>query len=148
MEIWIWLGVIVVLGIIELSTVQLICIWFIVGALGSMISAMFGASIGIQLGIFVAVSALMLIFTRPIAIKALTPKKQSFNTDRNIGKIGVVISDISNIDAKGQVKVMGSVWSARSEDGSDIPEGTSVKVVRIEGVKLLVVAIDSEAVGD
>ncbi len=144
MEIWIWLAVIVVLGIVELSTVQLISIWFIVGALGSMISAMFGASVGIQLGIFVAVSAVMLIFTRPLAMKALTPKKQDFNTDRNIGKTGIVISDISNIDAKGQVKIMGAVWSARSEDGSDIPEGTSVKVVRIEGVKLIVVATDSE----
>ncbi len=62
------------------------------------------------------------------------------NADRYIGKLAVVTEEISNIDAKGQVKVDNQIWSARSQNGETISEGTKVNVLRIEGVKLIVSA--------
>ena len=68
----------------------------------------------------------------------MTFKKEDTNAGRYLGKIGIVTSEINNIAAVGQVKVLGNVWSARSSDGSIIPAGASVLVLRIEGVKLIV----------
>ena len=88
--------------------------------------------------LFVAVSVVALLATKPLVKKYLRPRIQATNADRCVGRTGVVLEDIDNLAATGQVRVCGSVWSARSTDGAPIAAGTTVVVDRIEGVKLMV----------
>ena len=85
-----------------------------------------------------AVSVVVLLATKPLVKKYLRPRIQATNADRCVGRTGVVLEDIDNLAATGQVRVCGSVWSARSTDGAPIAAGTTVVVDRIEGVKLMV----------
>ena len=134
----IWLVAAVVMAIIEASTVQLVSIWFAIGAVAGCITSLFTESIPIQLIVFAAVSALALIVTRPLVKRIKVKRAEATNADRYIGKTGVVIETIDNAAAKGLVKVGNTTWSARSLDGKPIEKGASVIVAAIEGVKLMV----------
>ncbi|MDE6470803.1 MAG: NfeD family protein [Eubacterium sp.] len=133
-----WAAAILIFGIAEAVTVQLVSIWFLVGAIAALIAALCGASPVIQIIIFIAVSVLALVITRPLVKKYISPKKENTNADRVIGQIGIVTEDIDNINAAGQVKADGKIWTARSIDNSIIPVGSEVIVDRIDGVKLIV----------
>ena len=133
-----WAAAIVVFGILEAVTVQLVSIWFVFGAVAALIASLCGANFITQVLIFVGVTVLTLLITRPIVKKHLKPKVQSTNADRCIGESAVVTQRIDNLASLGQVKVGGSVWSARSLGGEVIEAGEIVKVERIEGVKLIV----------
>lgn len=133
-----WAAAILIFGIAEAVTVQLVSIWFLVGAIAALIAALCGATPVIQIIIFIAVSVLALVITRPLVKKFVSSKKQSTNYDRVIGQIGIVNEDIDNINAKGQVKADGKIWTARSIDNSIIPAGSEVIIDRIDGVKLIV----------
>ena len=87
---------------------------------------------------FVAVSAITLILTRPLIKKHLKSKNEPTNADRVIGQTGVVIEKIDNVSAVGQVKVDGQIWSARCIEDTVIDEGKQVEIKRIDGVKLMV----------
>lgn len=133
-----WAAAILIFGIAEAITVQLVSIWFLVGAIAALIAALCGASPVIQIIIFIAVSVLALVITRPLVKKYISPKKENTNADRVIGQIGIVTEDIDNINAAGQVKADGKIWTARSIDSSIIPAGSEVIIDRIDGVKLIV----------
>lgn len=137
-----WLILAILMGILEAATVQLVSVWFAVGAVASCITSLFVDDVWIQLGVFIAVTIIALIITRPIAKRITKFSKTRTNSDRYIGKTAVVISDIDNSLAQGQVKVESSVWSARSIDNTVIKEGTQVLVTAIEGVKLIVEETD------
>lgn len=134
----IWLGIAILAAAVEAATAQLVSIWFAIGGTAACITSLFVDTIWIQVIVFVAVSAVALVATRPIARRLKEKKAEPTNADRNIGKEGAVITAIDNLAAAGQVKVGSSVWTARSQDGSVIPEGTRVTVTAIEGVKLIV----------
>lgn len=134
----IWLAFIVIFAVIEGVNPQLVSIWFAGGALIAMIVSFFGVPAQIQILVFVFSSAVLLALTRPFIKRKIKVNTIKTNSDSNIGKTGVVISQIDNTAAAGSVKISGQVWSARSEDGSVIPEGELVSVERIEGVKLIV----------
>ena len=133
-----WLIIFAGLIILELSTVQLICIWFAGGALAAFICALFDASPAIQAVVFVAVSALLLVFTKKFVNKLKAKTNTKTNADALIGQSAIVTDDISNINSKGSVKIRGLEWSARSLDGSEIPANSHVTVQEIDGVKLIV----------
>ena len=137
---YVWLGIAVVLAIIEVSTTQLVTLWFVIGAaVTAVCSATFlKEQLVLQIVIFIAISALMLILTRPLVKKLKANQTVSTNSDRNIGKTALVISAINPDLGVGQVRVGNEKWSAKSQNGSAISEGTNVKVVDIEGVKLVV----------
>ncbi len=136
---YVWLGVIVAMVIVEICTTQLVSIWFAVGAFGAFISAIAGVDeLWIQIIVFVAVSAIALAATRPVVRKIIKRKAVPTNADRAIGQTGTVIDKIDNSAETGLVKVDGSVWTARSEDGSVIENGQIVTVCEIRGVKLIV----------
>lgn len=137
---YVWLGIAVVLAIIEVSTTQLVTLWFVIGAAATAVcSATFlKDQLVWQIVLFIAISAIMLILTRPLVKKLKANKPVSTNSDRNIGKSALVISDIDPELGVGQVRVGNEKWSAKSENGSVISKGTNVKVVGIEGVKLVV----------
>ena len=135
---YLWIGLAILLGVAEAVTIQLVAVWFAVGALAAVIPAALGASVTVQFGVFVAVSAVTLILTRPLVKKVLTPRRERTNADRLIGTIGVVIEEIDNFRSKGRVTLSGLDLAARSEDGEIIPPGAEVLVNRIEGVTLIV----------
>jgi len=135
----IWLAAAILLAVIEAATVQLVTIWFALGAVAACVTSLFTDSILIQIIVFVAMAAITLIATRPLVKKFRKKEAEPTNADRYIGRDAVVVSDIDNLKAEGRVKVDNAVWTARSEDGSPIPEGTDVVVTAIRGVKLIVV---------
>ncbi|MDO4748005.1 MAG: NfeD family protein [Eubacteriales bacterium] len=133
-----WLVLTVLMVIIEACTTQLVSIWFAVGALSGCISALITEKIWIQVLVFVVVTVITLITTRPLAKRVNNKIKTHTNSDRNIGKTALVVSDINNTDSVGQVKVSGSIWSAKSADNSVILKDSEVVVKDIEGAKLVV----------
>ena len=133
-----WLVMIVVFLLVEASTVTLVSLWFSAGSLAAMLLALTGAGIGLQVAIFVVVSAVCLTALRPLVRKHITPKLTKTNVDAVIGTTGLVTVAIDNVSAQGQVKLGAMYWTARSESGEPIAEGTLVKVERIEGVKAIV----------
>lgn len=135
---FIWLAVIILAGIIEAATAQLVSIWFVAGGAGALIASLLGALFPLQLLIFALVSAITLIVTRPFVNRLLNVKKISTNADRYIGRIGIVIQEVNNTLGTGQANVLGSIWTVRSADGSVIGVGQRVLVESIDGVKLIV----------
>lgn len=133
-----WAVALVVLLIVEGVTAQLVTIWFAAGSLAALIAAILKAPVLAQIVLFVVVSAVSLIATRPIVKKITSKKTESFNADKNIGKMAVVTEDIDNLNGTGAAKLDGLVWTARSSDGSKIEAGKSVVVEKIEGVKIIV----------
>lgn len=137
-----WLILVVAFSIIEISTFNLVTIWFASGALVAMIVSLFNIDFVWQMWIFIIVSAVTLILTKPLIKKKLNIKKTETNADRVIGKTGIVTDDISSDKFAGEVKVNGQTWSAVSENEEIIPKDSKVKIIRIEGVKLVVEKIN------
>ena len=137
----IWLIVLIVLVVGEAITVGLTFIWFAVGALGGLITAVLGGPIWVQILVFLVLSGLSLALIRPFASQFLKTSRTPTNADRVIGKTAVVTEAIDNVEGKGQVNVSGQIWSARSAHDVVIASGTEVRGLRIEGVKLFVEAL-------
>ena len=135
----IWLALMAVLLIIEIMTLGLTTIWFAAGALFAFLTALLGLNQGIQIGVFVVVSVVLLFFTRPWAVKYLNTRTVKTNTEALVGKSARVIADINNLKSEGQVVINGLEWTARSSDDTIIfRTGDVVTVVGIEGAKLIV----------
>lgn len=135
----VWLLLLVILIVIEIITLGLSTIWFAGGALAAFIASLFNAPLLVQIVLFLAVSILLLIFTRPIAVKYLNRTRVKTNVESLIGKKAVVSEKIENIRSAGHVTVNGLEWMARSLDDEEIIEKDEiVRIVRVEGVKLMV----------
>ena len=134
----IWVGAMVVFGVLEAATVGLTSIWFVVGALGGLIVAMCGGQIWLQLVVFFVVSIAALIAARPLVVKYINQDTTATNADRVLGATARVTESIDNTVPVGAVYVDGKTWSARSENGESIAAGTMVRVTRMEGVRLFV----------
>ena len=133
-----WLAVFVLLIVIELATMGLTTIWFAGGAVAGFIASMLGANVVIQAVVFFVVSIVLLIFTRPFAVRYINSNKTKTNIDGLIGQEALVLEEINNIREPGCARLEGKEWTARSVDDSVIPADTVVIVERIEGVKLIV----------
>ena len=134
----VWLAMIVLL-IVEGVVPGLISIWFALGALAALISALLHAPLWLQIVWFLVVSIAALCLTRPLAKKYINSRTQPTNADMLIGRECIVEESIDNIRGTGAVSVGGKVWTARTEaDGVRVAEGARAVVVRIEGVKLIV----------
>lgn len=141
----VWLVAMIVLLIVEGMAPGLVSIWFALGALAAMISAMLKAPLWLQVVWFVAVSALSLLLTRPLAKKYVNAHTTATNADMAIGRDCVVTEEIDNIRGTGAVTVGGKIWTARmaSPDGK-AAKGETLRVLRIEGVKLIVEEISDQ----
>ena len=134
-----WLVVLVVLVIIELLTMGLTTVWFAGGALIATIATLFHAPLALQVILFLIVSAVLLFFTRPLAVKYFNKDRVRTNAESLVGRQAIVISEIDNLQGIGQVNVGGMEWSARTRmDGVRLPVGTVTTVLAINGVKLVV----------
>lgn len=137
----IWLGLVIVFAIIEALTTGLTVIWFALGSAAALICAAFSGPVWLQIALFIVVSLICLLLVRPLAKKKLKGKTVPTNADRIIGSEAKVTEAINNTEGKGAVSAGGVIWSARSEDGTEIPAGVMVKILRIEGVKVFVEVI-------
>ena len=134
-----WLVVVVVFLVVELSTVTLTSIWFAAGGLIALIVAMLGGGFAFQMIAFLIGSFGMFFATKPWADKVINAKKTRTNADRAVGEEVRVLERISNLDQTGRVVVRGQDWMARTEDDNIIIEqGELVRVLRISGVKVIV----------
>ena len=134
----IWIAATILFGIAEAATAGLVSIWFVFGSLAALLASELGAVLWLQIVVFLAVSVAALIATRPLAAKMLSKTFVATNADRVLHRTGKVTEEIDNQSERGAVYVDGKTWSARSEDGDAIPEGSIVTIVRMEGVKLFV----------
>ena len=138
MVFWFWLGAIVFFGVVEGVTAGLVSIWFVLGAAAALIAALLNAALAVQFAVFLIVSALALVATRPLVKKLRAGKPVPTNLDRVIGAAGRVTETVDNSIASGAVYVDGKTWTARSADDSILPKGQMVRIVKMEGVKLFV----------
>lgn len=131
----VWLIIIIALAIIELMTVSLTTIWFVASGLVALILSYFEKSFYIQFATFVILGTLLLLITRKPLVKMLNKSKQKTNLDLIIDSEGIVTEDITK-NEPGEVKVKGQRWTAIAN--STIKKGSTVKILKIEGVKLIV----------
>lgn len=134
----IWLVVLPILLVIEFLTLGLTTVWFAGGALVAFLVSLAGGPLWLQLLLFIAVSVVLLLFTRPLAVKYLNKDVQKTNVDSIPGQKGIVTATIDNLKAEGQVTIQGMEWTARAKNGNTIEKGKVVRVTAVEGVKLIV----------
>lgn len=134
-----WLVLLVVFLIAEAACpIHLVSIWFALGALVALLCAALGAPVWLQITLFVVVSGVLLALLWPLAKKFLNSKVTAV-----VGSVGRVTADIDNVEARGQVKLGGMEWTARSTSGDPISVGTEVRVDRVEGVKVYVTPVEA-----
>ena len=135
----VWLGLMVAFMITEAACpFHLVSIWFAAGSLVAVFVSLLGGPIWLQVTVFLVVSVALLAALWPLVRKLVTPKITKTNIDSVIGSTGLVTVAIDNVTAEGQVKLDAMYWTARSTSGEKIPEGTLIRVDRIEGVKVYV----------
>lgn len=136
---YIWLGVVILLTLVECMTVGLTTIWFVISGLVALLVSLAVDNFVLQFGIFVILGIILLITTRPLLLKFIKPKEEKTNFDRIIGMEGIVTEEI-NKNNVGEVKVDGKKWSAVSN--KKIPKDSVVKILAIDGVKLRVEKVE------
>ena len=133
-----WIAVLIVTLVIEVLTMGLTAIWFSGGALLSVVVALLGGPLWLQILAFLAVSIVLLVFTRPLAVKYFNRDRVRTNVESLVGRQAIVLSEVDNIQGCGQVSVSGQEWSARSySDSEKLEQGAVVTIVAISGVKLI-----------
>ena len=139
MEPIMWLILLACFLVVEAITVGLTTIWFAGGALVAAIASGLGAGILIQWVLFLVISLVLLIFTRPLAVRYMNKGVPKTNVNSLIGERAVVIQKINNLEQTGQVRINDIEWMARtSSDEVIIPEHAIVTIEDVEGVKLIV----------
>lgn len=135
----VWLAILILLVVIEIFTMGLTTIWFAGGALVAMVVAALGGPVWLQLLLAGIISAVLLFFTRPVAVKYFNRDRERTNAESLVGRQAIVLSEINNLQGIGQVTVNGMEWTARTTvDGQTISPGEVVIIRGINGVKLLV----------
>ena len=134
-----WLAVMVIMLIIEIATLGITTIWFAGGAFVASVMAMFNVPFLVQIFVFFIVSFILLIFTRPVAVKYFNKDRARTNVESMIGRQAIVVSEVDNLQGIGRVTVGGQEWSARTtQDGIVLPVGAVAIVKNVNGVKLIV----------
>ena len=139
----VWLIIAGLFFIGEMITVGFLIFWFGVGSLIAMIVSFFTSNIIIQTTVFIVSSAILLFATKPFVKKFVDVKTTKTNAFSIIGKKALVIKEI-NSHSVGQIKINGEVWSAEAENDETITEGSEVEIVKINGVKAIVKAVEIE----
>lgn len=133
----VWSVFIIVSAIIEIETQDLITIWFTLGAVVALIACALKADILVQFILFLVVSALAIICTRPLAKRLQEKEIIKTNADRVIDSIAIVTKEIKN-DTIGEVKVESRYWRAIPLNNEVFSVGEKVRVNAISGTKLIV----------
>ena len=135
----VWIGFVIFMLLCEGFTTQLVSIWFAVGALCAAVSSLITSFVLVQVIVFIVVTCGTLIATKPLVDKYKKGHKDvKTNSDRLIGQTGVMLTDIDTLEAVGQVKVSGEVWTAKLKNPTPVKKDDKVKILAIEGVKMIV----------
>ena len=134
----IWIAAIIIFGVAEAATAGFTSIWFVLGSVAGLIAAVCGGPVWLQVGLFFAVSIAALAFTRPLVAKLMKKDIKPTNADRVLNSVGRVTERIDNALPSGAVYIDGKTWTARSADGEVIEPDAAVRILRMEGVKLIV----------
>ena len=135
----IWIALIIIFAVVEIITVGLTSIWFAGGAVVALLVDAAGLGPVWQFAAFVVVSVILLVFTRPFAMRFINTRRLKTNYEGIIGKTIRISQKVDNIGQTGMAVVNGTEWTVRSEQDNVILEpGTLAKVVNISGVKLIV----------
>ena len=134
----IWLIASGIFFICEIITVGFLVFWLGIGALIAMLVSFFTSNIIVQMSVFVISSGLLIFATRPLVNKISRKDVIPTNVYSLIGKKAVVTEDIDWVTGKGQIKFEVEIWSAKSKEQINIPAGSEVEIVSIEGVKAFV----------
>lgn len=148
MELWVgWLIIAGLMFVLEILTAGFLVFWFGIAALLTMVLSIFVDSVVIQIVIFIILSFILVLATKPIVSKyVLKGDMVKTNVYTVIGKTAITTVDIDMTKGTGQIKVGSDVWSAKSENDEFIPEGTKVEIVKVEGVKVIVKKQNDEEV--
>lgn len=138
-----WIAVIIISAVIEAASVQLLTIWFAIGAFAALIADACSAPFYIQIFIFLFVSIVLLVFTRPI-LKKLMNKNQKTDVNSEVGKTGTVTTEINPQKNEGRVMLGDVSWIAKSKDMSVIPADAKVKIEAVDGTTLIVSEIKNQ----
>ncbi len=133
-----WLIILALCLVVEIATLGLVTIWFAGGALVAFFVAMITDNLLVQVIVFLAVSLLLLFFTRPVAKRFYNNKRTKTNVDSVIGEQCKVTETIDNFNETGTVLLNGLEWTARSKENTVIATGARVKVCAVDGVKVIV----------
>ena len=134
----IWIGLMVLFGIVEASTVNMVSIWFVGGSLVGLVVDLLGGNVWLQIGAFLVVSGGLLACLRPFVKKYVTPKKTATNADMVLGRNAYLTEPVDNLRGTGALKLDGKEWTVRSASGEVLEKGTLVTIVSMQGVKLYV----------
>lgn len=134
-----WLIIIILLAFIEIITINLTTVWFVISSIIALIVSLFIDAFVIQFAIFVILGIFLLLITRPYLKKFIQVPKNKTNIDRIIGMKGIVTKDILK-NKTGEIKVDGKYWTAYSKD--EIKVDSIVKILEIDGVKLKVEKVE------
>lgn len=132
---YLWVLIIILLALAEVTTVNLTTIWFVVSGLVSLILSFFIDNFLIQLGVFVILGIILLITTKSKLQALVNERREKTNLDRIVGMQGYVVEKITK-RKNGAVKVDGKVWTAFADQ--TIPKDSDVEILAIEGVKVKV----------
>ena len=138
-KIWyIWMIIAALFVVGEIFTAGFFLLWFGIGAAVAGVLALFGLGYVWQLGAFVLVSGLLFVVSRRFAEKFTKEQPPGIGADRVIGKEGIVLEEIDNVNNKGRVRLKKEEWRADSDTGEIIPLGKQVEVIRLDGTHLVV----------
>ena len=146
MDFQFWLMAFIILVVMEFLTMELATIWFAIDARAAFFARLFGASFWIQIILFLVVSLVVLVIYRPLAVKYINSRRTRTNVDDLIGKEAKETERIDNLNQTGRVVLNGMDWSARTTIGGAIEIDTTVKVIDVQGVKLIVEPVISDGV--
>ena len=134
-----WLILFVILIVAEIATLGLTTVWFAGGCLAAFLVSLLGLSLPIQIVVFLVVSVVLFIWTRPLLMKYFNKDREKTNVDSVIGKNAVVLKTIDNLHSTGTAELEGMEWTARaSKDENIYQAGEIVRVLEVQGVKLIV----------
>ena len=137
---WVWVAVTIICVVIESLTLSLTTIWLGISSFVLVFLAFTPIPFGAQLFIFVALSLVLLIFTRPVVKKKLNQRKIATNYERIIGQIALVTKKITALD-KGSVKINGMEWTAAVKEDITLEKGSKCIIEEIAGVTAYVKSI-------
>ena len=137
---WVWVAVTIICVVIESLTLSLTTIWFGISSFVLVFLAFTPIPFGAQLFIFVALSLVLLIFTRPVVKKKINQKQIATNYERIIGQIAIVTKKITALD-KGSVKINGMEWTAAVKEDITLEKGSKCIIEEIAGVTAYVKSI-------
>lgn len=135
--IWVWLAIFVITIVIEAMTQDIVSIWFTVGSFASLCIS-YLAPWWVELIVFVVISTVCLLLTRPLVKKIMRSQIRKTNSDDLIGQKVKLLSDVTKFDM-GTVKINSVIYNVIiAEDEEDIKKDTVVEIVSIKGNKLIV----------